>query len=82
MTVGGIEMSQQDHKYFLQHSTFAYEKPQVRTWGVKFASCPGCHLTLLRPWVSDKPYDEWFGNRGDKVCLQEGRYKEVVYGKK
>jgi len=29
----GAEKSQQSHKYFLQYSTFAYERSQVPTWG-------------------------------------------------
>ena len=32
MTAWGVEKSQQCHKYFLQYSTFASERPQVRTW--------------------------------------------------
>jgi len=32
------------------NSRFASERPQVRTWGAKLASCPGRHLTSLRPW--------------------------------
>jgi len=31
ITAGGAEKSQQCHKYFLQYSTFTFEKPQVRT---------------------------------------------------
>jgi len=30
---GGVEKSQQCHRYFLQYSTFASERPQARTWG-------------------------------------------------
>jgi len=45
----GVAKSQQFHKYFLQYSTFASEKPQVWTWGAKLASCPGRRLTSLRP---------------------------------
>jgi len=40
----GAKKSQQCHKYFLQYSTFASEKSQVRTWGGKLASGPGRHL--------------------------------------
>ena len=47
---GGHEKSQQRHKYFLQYSTFAPERPQVRTWGRQTCFCPGRHLTSLRPW--------------------------------
>ena len=35
------EQSQQCHKCFLQYSTFASERPQVRTWG---------HQTYFLPW--------------------------------
>jgi len=48
---GGALKSQQCHKHFLQYSKFASEKPQFRTWGAKFASCPGRHPTSLRPWT-------------------------------
>jgi len=50
MVAGGAKKSQQCHKYFLQYSTFASERPQFRTRGAKLASCPGRHLTWLRPW--------------------------------
>ena len=33
ITAGGAEKSQQCHKYFLPYSSFASERPQVRTWG-------------------------------------------------
>jgi len=33
MTAGSDEKSQQCHKYFLQHSELASERPQIRTWG-------------------------------------------------
>jgi len=46
----GAEKSQLCHKYFLQYSTFTSERRQVRTWGAKLGSCPGRHLTSLRPW--------------------------------
>jgi len=55
VTIGGqitavnVEKSQQCHKYFFQYSKSASETPQFRTWGAKFASCPGRHLTSLRP---------------------------------
>jgi len=34
---------------FFQNSTFASERPQVRTWGGKLVSCSRRHLTSLRP---------------------------------
>jgi len=33
ITAWGAERNQQCHKYFLQYSAFASERPQVRTWG-------------------------------------------------
>jgi len=33
ITAGGAEKSQQCHKYFLQYSTFASERPLLRKWG-------------------------------------------------
>jgi len=51
ITVWGAEKAQQCHKYFLQCSTFASERPQVRTWGRQTCLLSrGHHLTLLRPW--------------------------------
>jgi len=40
MTVRGAEKSKQSHKYFLQYSTFASERPQVRTWGPQTCFLP------------------------------------------
>jgi len=48
---GGAEKSQQCHKYFLQYSTFASERLQVRTWGFQTRFLHGRHLTSLRPWL-------------------------------
>jgi len=45
----GAEKSQQCHKHFLQYSKFAFERPQTQIWGRQ--TCPGRHLTSLRPWV-------------------------------
>ena len=46
----GLRKAQKCHKYFLQYSTLASERPQVRTWGgAELASCPGRHLTSVRP---------------------------------
>ena len=39
MTAGVVEKSQQCHKYFLQYSTFASERPRFRTW-----ACQTCFL--------------------------------------
>jgi len=33
MIAGDAKKSQQYHNYFLQYSTFASERPQVRIWG-------------------------------------------------
>jgi len=40
MTAKGAGKSQQYHKYCLQYSTYAFERPQVRTWG-----CQTCFLS-------------------------------------
>ena len=50
-TAGGAEKSQQRNKYFVQYSTFAFERPQVRTWGRQTCFFAGRHQTSLRPWV-------------------------------
>jgi len=42
MTAEGAENSQQCHKYFLQHSTFASDRPQVRKLGLQ---------TCFLPWA-------------------------------
>jgi len=34
---------------FFTRRTFASERPQVRTWGPKLASCPWFHVISLRP---------------------------------
>jgi len=49
ITAGGAEESQKFHKHFLQYSKFASERAQVQPWDPKLASCPGRHLTSLRP---------------------------------
>jgi len=46
----GAEKSQQCQKYFLQYSKFASIRSQIPNVGAKLASCPGPHLTSLRPW--------------------------------
>jgi len=33
MTAGGVERYEQCHSYELQCSTYATDRPQVRTWG-------------------------------------------------
>jgi len=48
----GRRKSQPCHKYFvLQRSTFGPKDLRFEHEGVKLASCPGRHLTLLRPWI-------------------------------
>jgi len=46
MTSRGAEKSQQCHKYFLQYSAFASERPQFRPWGLQtcFLSRAPCNL--------------------------------------
>jgi len=45
----GAKKFQQYHEHFFQNSTFASERPQVRTWGGKLVSCSRRDLTSLRP---------------------------------
>jgi len=47
---GYAEKSQHCHNYFLQCSTFAPKSLRFEHGGAKLASCPGHHLTSLRPW--------------------------------
>jgi len=49
---GGTKKSQQRHKHFLQNSTFASERLRFEHGGAKLASCPGSHLSSLRPYQS------------------------------
>jgi len=48
---GGTEKSQQSHKYFLFFSILHLLSKNLRFehGGAKLASCPGRHLTSLRP---------------------------------
>jgi len=55
ITAGDAGKSQQCHKYFLQYSAFASERPQVRTWDAKLASCPGAIYNLVTP-LHAEPY--------------------------
>jgi len=45
---GSPQKSQQCHKYLLQYSTFASERPKVSTSGAKLVSYPGRHLPSVR----------------------------------
>jgi len=47
-------------KYFLQYRTLASERSQVRTWGAKFVSRPGRHLTSVRPCHYVRTFDSLF----------------------
>jgi len=49
MTAEGAEKSQQCHKYFLQCSTFASERPQFRTWGRQTCFLPRAPPNLVTP---------------------------------
>ena len=60
----GAKKSQQCHQHFFQNSTFASERPQVRTQGGKLVSCSRRHLTSLRPCTSR------LSNQNGKVGLQ------------
>jgi len=49
MTAGGAEKFQKCHKHFLQYSTFASERPQVRTWGRQTCLLPRAPSNLVTP---------------------------------
>jgi len=49
--IGGGDKSQQCHKYLLQYRTFGPKGVRFEYGEAKFASCPGRHSTLLRPWA-------------------------------
>jgi len=49
ITAGGAEKSQQCRKYLLQYSTFASERPQVRTWGRQTCFWPRAPSNLVTP---------------------------------
>ena len=55
MSAGDAKKCQQFYKYFLQHSKFPSERPQVRTWGHQTRSLLRAprHLTSLRPCQGD-----------------------------
>jgi len=73
MTVSGAEKSQQCHKYFPQYSTFASERPQVRTLGRQTCFLPRGHLTSLRPCYSTratKYFKRIYRINCVKLCLE------------
>ena len=49
ITAVGAEKSPQCHKYFLQYSAFASERPQVRTWGRQTCFLPRAPSNLVTP---------------------------------
>ena len=49
IAVGGAIKSQQCHKHILQYSTFASERPQVRTWGRQTCFLPRAPSDLVTP---------------------------------
>jgi len=49
---GGRKKSQQCHKYLLKYSTLLPKDLRFEHRGAKLASCPGRHLTSLRPCVT------------------------------
>jgi len=50
MAVWGAENSQQCYKYFLQIAHLPPKDLRLEHGDAKLASCPGRHLTSLRPW--------------------------------
>ena len=55
MIAGVPETSQYCHKYFLQDSTFASKKPQVRTWGRQTCFLPRAPSSLVTPLCASLP---------------------------
>jgi len=49
ITIGAPEKSQQCHKYFLQYTTFASERHQVRTWGRQTCFLSRAPSSLVAP---------------------------------
>ena len=49
MAAGSAEKSQQCHKYFLEYSTFASERPQFRTVGRQTCFLPLAPCNLVTP---------------------------------
>ena len=45
----GRQKSQECHKYFIQYSTFASGRPQVRTWGCQVCFLPRALSNLVTP---------------------------------
>jgi len=45
----GAKKLQQCHKHFLQYSTFAFKRPQVRTWGRQSCFLPQTPSNLVTP---------------------------------
>jgi len=57
ITAGGAEKSQQCHKYCLQYSTVASERPQARTWGRQTCFLPRAPSNLVTPLVETNKTD-------------------------
>jgi len=65
MTTHGAEKFQQCHKYFLQYSTFASKRPQVRTWERQtcflFRAPSNLVTPLLQTYYHSRAWEElWF----------------------
>jgi len=56
ITGGDAEKSQQCHTHFLQYSTFACEKPQVRIWGHQTCFLPRASFILVKPLSGDSTF--------------------------
>jgi len=52
MTARGAEKTQQCRQYFLQYSTFASERPQIRTRGRQTSFLSRAAFNLVAPLVS------------------------------
>jgi len=56
MTAGGAEKSQQGHKCFLEYSTFASKRAQVRTWKRQTCFLPRAPCDIVTPlpsWLTE-----------------------------
>jgi len=62
----GGKKSQQCHKHFLENSTFASERPQVRTWGRQMCFLPQAPSNLVTTLHITIVYIKWLNG-----CLQK-----------
>ena len=61
----GAKKSQQCDKHFFQNTTFASERPQVRTWGRQTCFLPQAPSNLVTPLHITIVSQNW------EICLQK-----------